>query len=102
MPSVGMTVAGQVICQQNPGGSMTFARIDGRNVISLPFNPYLESQDDPDNKKDYDQAMKEIQDQRERLKQVSKINRDKQEAVNLKKAWLNIVKKDIPKAYKQY
>ena len=33
MPGVGMTIAGQVIC--NPGGQMTFARIDGRSVISL-------------------------------------------------------------------
>ncbi len=35
LPSVSMTVPGQVICQSNDGGSITFARIDGRSVISL-------------------------------------------------------------------
>jgi hypothetical protein len=45
---------------------MTFARIDGRSVISLQFNPYYDVQDDSSKQKEYEQAMKEIQDQREK------------------------------------
>lgn len=29
-------------------------------------------------------------------------NKEKIEQANIKKAWLNIVKRDIPKAYRQY
>lgn len=39
IPGLGMTVAGSLITS-NQGGQMTFARVDGRNVISLQFNPY--------------------------------------------------------------
>jgi hypothetical protein len=81
---------------------MTFARIDGRSVISLPFNPYFEKNEDQQNKQEYEQAMKEIQDQRERQKQNTKANKEKQEQVNIKRAWLNIIKKDVLKAYRQY
>lgn len=81
---------------------MTFARIDGRSVISLPFNPYFEKNEDHTKKHEYEQAMKEIQEQRDRSKSTSKVNKDKQEQSNIKRAWLNIVKKDIPKAYRQY
>lgn len=45
---------------------MTFARIDGRNVISLQFNPYHDINDDPSKQKEFDQALKEIQDTREK------------------------------------
>lgn len=54
---------------------MTFARVDGRNVISLDFNPY-EIQD-PSKKKMYEAAMKEIVDQREKFKSISKQAREK-------------------------
>lgn len=47
IPSVGMTIPGQVLCQSQDGGQMTFARIDGRSVISLQFNPYYDTQEDP-------------------------------------------------------
>jgi hypothetical protein len=39
---------------------MTFARIDGRSVISLQFNPYLDLEEDQSKKKELDQALKEI------------------------------------------
>lgn len=68
MPSVEMTVPGQVICQSSEGGQMTYARIDGRNVVSLHFNPYFDTQDDSDKKKELDQALKEIIDQRDKSK----------------------------------
>lgn len=62
--------------------------------------------EDPTKKKDYDQAIKEIQDQRDKQKTLAKgggaPNKEKQEHANIKKAWMNIVKKDIPKAYRQY
>lgn len=45
---------------------MTFARIDGRNVISLQFNPYHEIEDDQSKQRELDQALKEIQDTREK------------------------------------
>jgi hypothetical protein len=46
---------------------MTFARIDGRSVISLQFNPYFDPEEDPQKKKELDHAIKEIQDQRNAL-----------------------------------
>ena len=45
-----------------PGGNVTFARIDGRSVISLSFNPYTDKQTDPANRSEYEQALKEIKD----------------------------------------
>jgi hypothetical protein len=41
---------------------MTFARIDGRSVISLQFNPYFDGEEDPSKKKELDYALQEIQD----------------------------------------
>ncbi len=49
---------------------MTFARVDGRNVISLDFYPF--DMDDPNKKKIYEQAMKDVVDQREKFKSISK------------------------------
>lgn len=46
----------------NTGGTSAFARQDGRNVISLNFNPY--ELDTKQKKKIYDGAIKEVQDQR--------------------------------------
>jgi len=43
---------------------MTFARIDGRSVISLQFNPYFDVDDTK--KRELDSALKEIADQREK------------------------------------
>lgn len=54
MPSVAMTIPGQVICQSTEGGQMTYARIDGRNVISLHFNPYTDTQEDSEKKKEFE------------------------------------------------
>jgi hypothetical protein len=54
-PAIRMTVAGQTLCEP---GSMTFARIDGRSVISLQFNPYF----DEAKKRELDSALKEIAD----------------------------------------
>lgn len=51
IPGIGMTVAGSLIAA-NQGGQMTFARVDGRNVISLHFNPY--EIEDPTKKKVYE------------------------------------------------
>ena len=39
LPGMSMTVAGSLLTG-NQAGQMTFARVDGRNVISLEFNPY--------------------------------------------------------------
>jgi hypothetical protein len=39
---------------------MTFARIDGRSVISLQFNPYFDIESDQAKKREYEQALKEI------------------------------------------
>jgi hypothetical protein len=41
---------------------MTFARIDGRNVISLQFNPYHDTRDDPTKQKELEQALRELTD----------------------------------------
>lgn len=81
---------------------MTFARIDGRSVVSLEFNPYFDKDHDESKQVEYEQAMKEIVDQRDRAKIPlgSKSSKDKAEAANIKRAWLNIVKKDLPKAFK--
>lgn len=79
---------------------MTFARIDGRSVISLQFNPYFDAESDPQKKKELDQALKEIADQRDKVKVASKVNKEKQEQANIRKAWLTIVKRDIPRAFR--
>ena len=99
IPGLGMTVAGSLIAG-NQTGQMSFARVDGRNVISLQFNPY--ELDDNNKKKVYEGAMKDIIEQRDKIKAISKQAREKQELSNIKRAWLNIVKKDIPKAFRGY
>ena len=102
---------------------MTFARIDGRNVISLQFNPYHDTDKDPAKQKELEQALKELMDSRENkqskfpgtastgcvstsssnfLSNKAAATKEKQEQSNIKKAWINIVKRDIPKAYRQY
>ena len=80
---------------------MNFSRIDGRQVISLQFNPYF-IQEDPEKKKIYDGYMREIIEQRDKIKNAPSDAKLKQEQANLKRAWQNIVKKDIPKAYRLY
>lgn len=55
---LGMTVAGSIITG-NQSGQMNFARVDGRNVISLQFNPF-EIDDDTKKKKIYEATMKDI------------------------------------------
>ena len=80
---------------------MSFQRIDGRQVISLQFNPYF-IDDDLEKRKIYDSYMREILDQRDKIKNAPKEAKNKQEAQNIKRAWQNIVKKDIPKAYRMY
>lgn len=84
---------------------MTYARIDGRSILSLKFNPYSDVQEDPNKKRDLDQTLKEIAEQREKAKPNPKggvKTAEKNEAGNIRKNWLNIVKKDLPKAYRQY
>ena len=94
------SLAGQAIA--NPIAShMNFSRIDGRQVISLQFNPYF-IQEDPEKKKIYDGYMREIIEQRDKIKNAPYDAKLKQEQANLKRAWQNIVKKDIPKAYRLY
>ncbi len=52
---------------------MSFARVDGRNVISLSFNPYdIKDQDDIQKKKVYDSAVKDLVEQRDKIKSISK------------------------------
>ena len=46
--------------------------------------------------------MRDILDQREKIKNAPKEAKNKQETQNIKRAWQNIVKKDIPKAYRMY
>ena len=94
------SVPGQSIL--NPiNSNMSFQRIDGRQVISLQFNPYF-IDDDLEKRKIYDSYMREILDQRDKIKNAPKEAKNKQEAQNIKRAWQNIVKKDIPKAYRMY
>ena len=98
IPALGMTVAGSLMGSNM--NQMTFARVDGRNVISLQFSPY--EIEDPQKKKQYEQAVKEIDEQRQKVKSISAQAREKQEQSNIKRAWLNIVKKDLPKAFRQF
>ncbi len=49
--------------------------------------------------------MKEITDQRDKAKPISKGSvkaAEKNEAANIRKNWINLAKKDIPKAFRQY
>lgn len=46
--------------------------------------------------------MREIIEQRDKIKNAPKEAKNKQETANIKRAWANIVKKDIPKAYRLY
>lgn len=69
LPGLGMAVASSLIVG-NQTGQMSFARVDGRNVISLQFNPY--ELDDTNKRKVYDQAMKDIIEQRDKIKSISK------------------------------
>ena len=79
----------------------SFARQDGRAVISLNFNPY--DLDSKQKNKIYEGAVKDLNEHRnQQIKQISNIQREKQEQAALKRAWTNIAKKDIPKAYRAY
>ena len=83
------------------GSVGSFARQDGRAVISLNFNPY--ELDNKQKKKIYEGAVKEIAEVRNQtVKQISVTQREKQEQAALKRAWTNIAKKDIPKAFRAY
>ena len=85
------------------GGAATssYARQDGRAVISLNFNPY--DLDTKLKKKVYEGAVKDLVDHRnQQIKQISQTQRDKQEQAALRRAWINIAKKDIPRAYRVY
>jgi hypothetical protein len=51
--------------------------------------------------------MKEISDQRDKSKLSAvpvgpRQSKEKLEQANIKRAWLNIIKKDLPKGFKQY
>jgi len=46
--------------------------------------------------------MRDILDQREKIQNAPKDAKSKQETQNFKRAWQNIVKKDIPKGYRMY
>ena len=46
--------------------------------------------------------MKDIIEQRDKIKNAPKEAKNKQETQNIKRAWMNIVKKDIPKAFRMY
>ena len=70
-------------------------------MISLNFNPY--DLDNKQKKKIYDGAVQEIIEARNQTaKQISAAQREKQEQAALKRAWTNIAKKDIPKAFRAY
>ena len=70
-------------------------------MISLNFNPY--ELDTKQKKKIYDGAVKELVESRALTnKQLSAMQKEKQEQAALKRAWLNIAKKDIPKAFRAY
>jgi hypothetical protein len=94
------SIPGQQIIN-NISSSMNFNRIDGRQVISLQFNPFFMNED-PEKKKIYDGYMREIIEQRDKIRNAPKEAKIKQETANIKRAWANIVKKDIPKAYRLY
>lgn len=55
---------------------MNFQRIDGRQVISLQFNPYFISED-TEKKKIYNNYMKEIIEQRDKIKNAPKDAKNK-------------------------
>ena len=46
--------------------------------------------------------MKDIIEQRDKIKNAPKEAKNKQETQNIKRAWMNIVKKDIPKEFRMY
>lgn len=71
-------------------------------MISLQFNPYF-LEENEEKKKAYEEQVREILEQREKVKQVvPKMTKEKIENASLRKAWLTIAKKDIPKAYRIY
>jgi hypothetical protein len=72
--------------------NLNFNRVDGKQVISLQFNPFFIS-DDMDKKKIYDSYMREIIEQRDKIKNAPKDAKLKQETANIKRAWANIVKR---------
>jgi hypothetical protein len=78
-----------------------FQRMDGRQVISLQFNPYFIEGND-EKQKIYDNYMRDIIEFREKTKGQQGEVKTKQEDSNHRKLWLNIVKKDIPKAFRLY
>ena len=70
-------------------------------MISLNFNPY--DLDTKLKKTIYEGAIKDLAEHRsQQIKQISQQQREKQEQAALKRAWTNIAKKDIPKAYRVY
>lgn len=72
-------------------------RQDGRNVLSLPFNP--NSEITPEQQELYELVMRDYTVQKEQqLAQVQ--SREKVEAAALKKVWSQISKRDVPKAYR--
>lgn len=94
------TVPGQQILN-TLRGTNGFQRIDGRQVISHSFNPYF--LEDSDQKKAYEDSVRDILDQREKLSRIlPKDAKAKLESTSLRKAWISIAKRDIPKAYRIY
>ena len=79
------SLAGQQIL--NPiAAHMNFNRIDGRQVISLQFNPFFIKEDN-EKKKIYEGYMREIIEQRDKIKNAPKEAKFKQETANIKRAW---------------
>jgi len=97
IPGLSMTVNTMAISSNS---ALSHARADGKSVISLHFNPY--QMNNQSKQRLYDNVMKEIIEQRDKMAGVSKQSKEKQEAQFVRRAWTNIVKKDIPKAFRIY
>lgn len=64
-----------------------YQRIDGRQVISLQFNPYF--LDDADQKKAYEDSVRELLENRQKVRAIIPADtKSKVEAASLRKAWL--------------
>lgn len=80
-------------------GPVVNLRADGKQLISLPlkFNPLC--MEKKMRQKLNETVLKDLKDQRNKYKNSKN---EKLEGENLKRAWIQLAKKDIPKAYKQF
>ena len=100
IPGVATTHTAAPITQaMNISDKQSYTRLDGRSVLSLPFNPY--DLRDPQKEKLYQAVIHDFFDNKNvSLKALSIGAREKLEASAIKRVWTQIAKRDIPKAYR--